>query len=58
MFMKKEYKKPMTDVAEVDLSSVVMIGMSEGSTESGGGLSGEEVGSGLAPGRSEEWEEM
>ena len=56
--MKKEYKKPLTDVAEVDLSSVVMIGMSEGSTESGGGLSGEDVGSGLAPGRSEEWEEM
>lgn len=56
--MKKGYKKPTTDVAEFNLNSSFMIGLSEGNTEGGGGLSDEEVGSGLAPDRGGEWEEM
>ena len=56
--MKRNYQTPSTEVAEVNLSQTVMIGLSEHGTEGGGGLSDEEVDEGLIPGRPAEWDEM
>ncbi len=55
--MKKTYLIPVTVVEDVELGSITMANLSETETESGGGLSGKEIGEGLAPGRVE-WEEF